>query len=266
LHKAFNDLRDHAPDTITQYERLVFFEGQDDEVLLTPIVSLKMVHEMNHRLKERRDHFFQARMAGEKSAVRLLDKVTFPIGGANPQNVGYVVNKGTRNTRHGRLPVLTVTCPEDRRSQIQRRFATMGGARSYLRVASVDKTQLGEYGRRAAIQIGLATHRQAEARQAQEIARQFIEARIGFHPLLATMKPLDEVEPWKAMDADELAWIDPRVGEFHREVLADRFAQEVKARVERVMNANRSGDTSQSPFMMDDRSVESLIEAFKEIL
>ncbi|MBF0153978.1 MAG: hypothetical protein HQL64_09595 [Magnetococcales bacterium] len=267
LSHAFAALRDRAPDGVTQYERLVFFETETTEYLITPILSLKWIHALNHRLGEKNARPSQEREAsGNKT--RKVPRGTLPVGGGQPQNVGYIVNKNTRNTRRGSIPVLMVRCPADHRTDLQRVFSRLGGGRSYLRVASIDREELLAYGRRAAMQVDLATHRQAEQRHARELADMFVALGEQLRPLIEEGAPLDQREgPWQSLPLDELKWLDPRLGQFDRATLANRFAREVKSRVERMLIHARQDQEARVPlFIMPDRSVDSLIAAFEEIL
>ncbi|WP_130470803.1 hypothetical protein [Candidatus Magnetaquicoccus inordinatus] len=263
LQAAFAQLSDRAPATVSQYERLVFFEGIDEEILLTPLPSLKWVQELNRRLRERDERF---KKAEPHAAQRRIARNMLPVGGANPQNVGYVVNKMTRNTRRGAIPVLSVTPPVDRRSTLQRLLARIGYFRSYARVAVVDRASLLFYGRRALLQIDLATHRRAEEAHAVEIAEMFLALGCDLQPHVGRMPALDTLEPWRDLPAEELHWLDARTGSFNRVALARRFAQEVKARIERLWHKQPQEDGSHTPFLLPDRSVNSLIAAFEECL
>ncbi|MEO5364539.1 MAG: hypothetical protein H7838_13075 [Magnetococcus sp. DMHC-8] len=266
LKTAFDQLQDRAPATLTRFERLVFFEGDDEEILLTPIVSLKLVHELNRRLHERNERHQTEQTAEATPPTRRIRQITLPIGGKFPHNAGYIVNKTTRNTRHGGIPLLVVACPEDNRSDPQRLLARLGASGSYLRIAEVGKEALRAYGQRAVLQIELASHRQAEERQAREIALSFVEQRQILHPLLEAMPPLNQLDPWRGMHRDELGWLDPRNGPFDRTALAVRFGREVRGRIERLLNARRDGQAADSPFVMPDRSARVLTAMFEEIL
>lgn len=255
LKEAFEQLKDRAPKCLTQFERLVFFESAEDEVLLTPIGSLKLVYELNRRLKERRRQDGKAPKHGR-----------FPLGGTKPHNMGHFVESSRyRNTQQGALPVLLVWPPEDRRDGLRKRFDMMAARRSYAAVAQSDPATLLSYGRRAIMQADLATHRHAERREAQTIAARFVELAESFRPRILSLPPLDQIEPWSAMAPDERAWLDPRLAPYDRPALARAFAVAVKRRVERAMN--RRGEEDGKPvFVLPDRSVMALVEAFEEVL
>lgn len=269
LRDALTALKDRAPSSVTQFEKLFFFETREEEVLLTPLLSLKWVHEINRRLQERDARFFQEKKAGEEPSARRVPRLYGPVGGANPQNVGYVVNKNSRNTRRGAIPMLAVRCPEDRRGDLQRALARLGATRSFARVVldqAEMRAELLAYGRRAALQLELATHRDAEARHALEIARMFVEFRAALQPWIAALPPLDRQAPWNRLDAHERAWLDPRVGPFEAAPLARRFALAVGGRIGRLLEGARSAMDGAERFILPERSVNQLSAAFEEVL
>ncbi|MBF0261459.1 MAG: hypothetical protein HQL97_06490 [Magnetococcales bacterium] len=269
LRDALGGLRDRAPAHVTQFEKLLFFETSAEESLLTPLLSLKWVHELNRRLQERDARYFQAKKAGEEPTARRVPRLYGPVGGANPQNVGYVVNKNSRNTRRGAIPMLAVRCPEDRRTDLQRALARVGATRSFARVV-VDQPQTREelraYGRRAAMKLELATHRDAEARHAREIAGLFVEFRELLQPWIAALPPLDQGAPWNRLDPNERAWLDPRVGPFEVAPLARRFAEVVGGRIARLLDPHHADAEEGERFVLPNRSQAQLRATFEEVL
>lgn len=273
LLEKFGSLKDRTPDDITQMERIVFYEGEEDEILITPIPSIKLIHEMNRRLKARREKYYADRKVDAASARRAPGFTQFNVGGSNPQNSGYVVNSyAHRNTARGNVPVFLTIPPQDLRNDAQKVLSILGGSGDYRRIAKVDKASLIAYGRRAAIAIDLASHRNAERRHAIDIAMEFIGAREQVAPMLRDMRPLSKRDPWKSIHKDERAWLaQGGKGEFDEnldeepdiDTLARRFASEVKRRIEKVMS--RGGETPKA-FILPDRSSVILREAFTEVL
>ena len=263
LKESYDHLDDRAPSTITQYERVAYFEDQNSEILVTPLSSVKFIHEMNHRLEERRS----AGKEVDKSKKRSLKRVILPIGGANPQNVGYIVNKMAVNTRRGGVPLLGVVCPKDHRGGPQKIMAILRGSQSYDRIAQADLESLLEFGRRSIIDIDLAVHRAAEYRQALEIARHYLSAKTMVAPLISAIAPEAAAARFASMNRHELWWLDPRLGRFDRSTLGRRFADALKQRIDQAMARSRRHDGGGVVSLgLTDRSHAALCAALEECL
>lgn len=261
LQEAYDRLESYAPREVTQFERLSFFESEGDEILITPVSSLKLVHEMNRRVRNRAAEDAKNKESGIEAPRRRPRTTTFRVGGSNPQNLGYAANNSSfRNTIRGAVTVFLMTPPEDRRSPEGRLLSVVGATKQYSRIAYVDIPTLLAYGRRGAIDIDLATHRAAERRQALDIARSYAKNRDKLVPLLRAIDDCQGREPWSSIAADELAWLAGGAGSLR---LAAEFASDVKRRIEKLMS--HGGDNPKT-FILSDRSTAVLRDAFNEVL
>jgi hypothetical protein len=280
LSTTVKALPDMASDEVMQSERLVFFEVDAGDILLTPVPSLKLVHEMNRRLGEREAARALADAAprddkASSRPARRIRRGTWPVGGAKPQNAGYVVNSSRyRNTRYGGTPFLVVPYPVDKRTPLQKMLARIGALQSYSRTVWLPPQLLLAFGHRAAISIDLATHRDAERESAIALARVWVSQRNDLQPTILSRPEFGDRDPWKSMPPDVLAWLDPRLGTYDRTALAHRFGQDIKTRIESLMTvrARRSAEQRGKPldtvpsFIVPPRSFKALVEALLETL
>ncbi|MFP5514820.1 MAG: hypothetical protein ACLGJC_17260 [Alphaproteobacteria bacterium] len=285
LRTAVGSNMNRYPNAVARQQSQVYFEAGDDCVLVTPVYPVKFAHELNHRLQQRRtayqalrnEHHTQrgpegtaARRPGTGfgSVPRLPPAGSFSVGGANPQNVGAIINKNSATTRRSGVPVLLVRQPRDLSRPIDKVLRKLRAAGRYASVAELPEDALLTYGWRAARGIALATHRNAEASQASELARFFLEMRMRITPVLLSFDPSFWSDGgWNRVAPIERAFLDPRQGELDIAALTRVFARSVAARIETSINrasATRHADTdeNQPRFLMPDRSVKALEDAF----
>lgn len=274
LRVAVGSNMSRHPITVARQQSQVYFEAGDDCVLVTPVYPVKFAHELNRRLQQRQAAYKaleKARSSGTSpdALPRLPSNGLFSVGGANPQNVGAIINKNSVATRRGGVPILFVRQPRDRQDPIAKVLQRLRASGRYASVAELPKDALLTYGWRAARGIALATHRNAEAAQANELARSFLEMRERITPVLLSFAPSFWADGgWDRVAPDERAFLDPRHGEVDIAALAESFARSVVIRVEASIAQaatarHAESDAIQARFVMPDRSATALEDAFR---
>ena len=239
-----------APDYVDDSQKQMFFETGTDSLIVTPVVSAKVL--ANIEFRTRRD-------SETGSRVRVYRP---QFGGANPQNAGAALGSTTMSTRRGKVTCFRVDPPHSEAATAQvRRIGATGSLDAGVRLPRKD---LVDFMARSAIAIDLRTHLDAEARHARAITADYLTQLEGARTVVVERySPLSEVAPFRRMDIDELAFLDPRCGEFDRIRLASRCAFAVKRAMERVTNR---GDSDTEPTLLSDRSYDALRIAFEEML
>ncbi len=290
LRAAVGGNASRHPDAVARQQTQVYFEASGDCVLVTPAYPVKFAHELNRRLQQRRAAYEALRNArrtgtgsdgnaGRSSGTGLAplpkppSNGLFSVGGANPQNVGAIVNKNGATTWRGGVPILLVrTQPQHRQGPIAKILQKLRASGRYASVAELPEDALLTYGWRAARGIALATHRNAEAGQAGELARSFLEMRRRITPVLLSFDPTFWADGgWNRVTPNERAFLDPRQGEVDGAALSSAFARSVAALVEKSINQARAarhaeGEGDGARFLMPDRSVTALEDAFRRTL
>ena len=162
LRRAIADATEGMPDRIDPSQKQVWFEAQGREVLVTPVVSLKVVGELSLAL-----------LTDDKLGARPR-RIDLPVGGANPQNVGYVAGRTNRSSRRGAIPLLYVACPRGLATNLSRlraRVMASGGLRALM---DVDVETWNGLRARADGGYDLAIHLAADAEDAAELVSAFM--------------------------------------------------------------------------------------------
>lgn len=278
LIEATSDLESSAPDAVDVSLKQVYFEAGADEVLVTPLAPVKIIHEMNlrfhHMLMERKA--WKDRRAADPAnetsdSPSLPHNLMISAGGANPQNVGYIVNKNSLITRNKGFRAFVATPPAFNRTPAATMIRRLLGGAAYEAVTNLDPADLTDYGRRAAIAIELASHKNAEAMHADQIVCDFFAPLAEVRSIMASKpRTIWTEKGWNRLSSDTRALVDPREGEFDRHRLAERFAEFISNRVAKTMNRTRGGNTEGNEnarlFVMPPRSRSALVEAFLKAL
>jgi hypothetical protein len=272
LRNAVASNADRYPSAISRTQKQVFFEGPHDCVLVTPVYPAKFAHEINRRLQERRRALKEVQDKPAPERPRLPRHGVYAVGGANPQNVGAIVNKNSSLTRRGGVPILFVSPPAEHLDSIQIMLRRLRASGRYTSIIHLDNDALLTYGHRAARGIALATHRNAEVSQATDLVNEFMRPRTLLTPVLSTFERSFWDHPgWKKVDPDERAWLDPRQGLFDADRLSGRWARAIAYRITRIMERHEqtqghTDDVAPTPFTMPDRSLTALEDAFLRAL
>lgn len=271
---------DRYPSSVSSLQKQVYFEAGSDSILVTPLYPVKFAHEINRRVQDRRarrkavlEEYKKAGKVLPTEHPDVLRVAYYGIGGANPQNVGAIVNKNGLTTRRGGVPMLIVNPPQDRRTAVQRDMQKLRALATYAAIAFIPADELISYANRSAMNLALAAHRNAEYIHAEEIVTAFLGKSAAVMAVFANFQEgfwSDEDGGWSRFSRDERQWLDPREGEFSLDALASQFcaavASKIEAAVRREAARGDQGGEGKSVFNLSDRSREALTEAFRAIL
>jgi hypothetical protein len=268
LRSAIAPNEDHYPSSVSRTQKQVFFEAPEDCVLVTPVYPAKLAHELNRRLRERRQAQKEAQDKSDPNGPKLPPHGAYAVGGANPQNVGAIVNKNSALTRRGGIPILFVSPPREDLAPVQKMLRRLRASGRYAAIAHLDDDALLTFGHRAARGIALAVHRHAEASQAADLVHDFMKPRALLTPVLSAFERSFWEQPgWNRIDPDERAWLDPRQGSVDAIRLSTRWAGAIVSRIAKVMDRHakikdRTDGDAPTSFLMPDRSFSALEDAF----
>ena len=260
LISAVTDVRSQAPGSVDSGMKQVYFEAGADAVLVTPVYPIKFAAELNSRLRQRDADRKKTdkEASGRKLRIR---RIMQPVGGANPQNVGYLVAKTSDSTVRGTIPLLAFTPPADRAGENTRLLRKIIALGAYGKAIPLDTESLALYGRRAALANNLAIHRDAEADHAADIAQEFLTPLSALRPIIAALDTGVWKDPaWSRIDPAERRLLDPRLGILDARLAARACAARVRDRIARQMN--RARVEAGQKFSLPARSFAALEDAF----
>lgn len=234
LCRSAATLKARAPGEPLADQPTLFFEADGEEVAITPLVSVRVLQQINARLAD----------ADRSDRARLALSIT--QGGANPQNVAHYVNASprregaillNRNTRRGHYNALLVRCPIDVRSRPERDLARAIATRSPASACRVEQDAARAYRSRAVTglllpgaAIRLAAVRAAERRDASAIAQRYLA------PLRAVRAHL-RGDRGRGYALDRLpgparSWLEGRATARDLTVLAGELAEDLIRKIE----------------------------------
>lgn len=256
------------PDVIDGSMKQVYFEAGDQAVLVTPVYPVKFTTELNSRLRRLATEIRAEADDPDNTGIRRRSprRVGQPVGGANPQNAGYLVSKGSESTRRYAIPILVFTPPSDSSSDATRLLRRLIARGSFAKMGVIDDADLALYGRRSAFASDLSSHRNAETGHASEIVDAFLAPLVDLSPQICGLPPDIWRDPsWEQIPHCERALLDPRLGKLDAARLARHFADHLSNRI-RVLLTPRGQSaehaSTNSGFSLSARSKTALEDAF----
>jgi len=224
-----------APSEPLADQPTLFFEADGSEVVVTPLVSVRVLQQINARLAD----------AGGSVQGRLALPIT--QGGANPQNVAHYVNSSprregeilvNRNTRRGHYNALRVRCPGGARSRPERDLARVVATRSLASACQIAREAAQAYRSRSVtglllpgVAIRLATIRAAEHRDAGVITRHYL---IPLQAMRGYLRGRGREQGYalERLPGPARSWLEGRATTRELAVLAGEMAEDLIRRVE----------------------------------
>lgn len=235
LCQAAQCLAARIPDGPLPDQPTLFFEAGGEEVAITPLVSVRVLQQINARLAD----------ASRSDQARLA----LPIaqGGANPQNVAHYVNSSprrageilvNRNSRRGHYNALRIRCPHGVRSRVERDLARIVATCSPTSVCHVSREAARAFRSRAVTglllpgaTIRLAVIRTAEQRDAGVVARQYL-ARLYEARAYAQGRGRNQGYALDRLPGWAVAWMEQRATAQDLAVLATGLAEDLIRKIE----------------------------------
>jgi hypothetical protein len=272
IHKLCEKLRatvDTAPAQLSADHAVVYFEAGGEEVLITPVMPVRVLRTINSRLARRSLREKDGRIQIGQPPTRLALRV--PQGGAQPQNVAHYVNAGpkvlpdgrvqTTGSRRGGYFALRVRAPMGQRTASQRDLAQVIASGKLATICHVDPDAARLYSRRSRTRIllpglsaRLASLRTAEMRHARELVSQF------FGPLFALREALRDAKAkpgnFSRLPAEEARWLNNAASKTDVSTLAKRLADELCTRIAMLA---RCGLAAQSREAIQEAAAQCLV-------
>ncbi len=235
LCQAAQSLTARTPDGPLPDQPTLFFEASDEEVAITPLVSVRVLQQINARLAD----------TSRSDQARLALPIT--QGGANPQNVAHYVNSSprrsgeslvNRNSRRGHYNALRVRCPHGLRSRVERDLARVVATCSPASVCHVSREAAQTFRSRAIEElllpgatVRLAAIRTAEQRDAGIVARQYL-ARLYEVRAYGRGRGRNQGYALDRLPGWALAWMEQRATAQDLAVLAAGLAEDLIRKIE----------------------------------
>ena len=277
---------DTEPDGVERFGVAAYFETgrtKNDAILTTPTTSVKLVHALNERIGIRWAATKKQKAeiaAGDNDAVAAdpeTGEITtrpplfsvLAVGGANPQNVGAIVNKTTETTRRGGYPVLMARAPRaPQQSRVRQWMRRLGATGRYTSVPFIPEKSAVAFVARALAAYDLATHRYKEAAHARKLVAHFMYPAEALGTALQRLGDDLERPPWCSLNATERAWL---LGEpYDRAVLIHGFTHGLRERVQhahdRAERAAGRKNKDAPGVLLPARATQAIEDAFREAL
>jgi hypothetical protein len=237
---------DKAPAQFTVDHPVLYFEADGQEVLVTPVMPVRVLRSINSRLAQRSIVEKNGNAWVGRPPVRLA--MLIPQGGANPQTVAHYVNSSpkilpngriqTSGSRRGGYYALRALPPSGQRPVWRRDLSRVIASGRLATIGRVDVKAAKLYGSRSRTHIllpglsaRLATLRDAEDRHAQELAAAFSAPLFALREALREAKPKPDLT---RVGANEARWLNNEASTSDATALAERVAAELCTRIARI--------------------------------
>jgi hypothetical protein len=269
------------PDRVDGHLHEVYFEADGEEVLVTPLLSAKIIAELNRRLfpffdpvgdqaadlEPSVDAEFlpvssvadsQAGGAGaRKNLWRFRHKLL--TGGTKPQNAGYAAHKNWNGALFGAIANFSVLPPrrnDTAPAVLLRKLIATGSFESLTQFSHSD---LRLFFDRSRADIDLGSHRDVESAQAETLVEAYLEPARSLWPIIGQFLIQDQGEfwntdPYSRVAKIERALIDPGMEDVDLNAISRHVAGAISRRILKAVST-----VSTDP--LSDRSNGALLEA-----
>jgi hypothetical protein len=260
IEKLRNLLRatnDKAPESFSSDHAVVYFEAGDQEVLITPVMPVRVLRSINSRLVKGalRETNGRVWVAPPPIAMAML----VPQGGAQPQNIGHYVNAQPKPLPDGRIQntgsrrggylALRVRAPTGQREGWVRDLARILATGQLGSICRVDRNQAQVYGARSrkkivlpGLTVRLAVLRRAEVSQAQELVGDFLAPLFALRRSLQAQKRGNR-RNLERLPLEDARWLNDEASREDLEAMAGRFADYLCRRVAELGGRNLGAES-----------------------
>lgn len=241
LRRRLQTATDTTPQMLSSDHAVVYFEAGEREVLITPVMPVRVLRSINSALAERMGII-------EKNGKRWVGRprkelaMRVPQGGAQPQNVGHYVNAEPKvlldgrvqnaGSRRGGYYALTVRAPSGRREAWQRDFARVLASARLGAICRIERDDARLFTRRSRLKILLpglsgrfASVRAAEVVHAGKIVDEFLTPLFALRVSLQANKR--HRQSLVRLPTEEARWLQGEAGRKDLNLIADRLADEL---------------------------------------